>query len=152
MFSIRLIGAPPGYIGFEEGGQLTEAVRRRPYSVILFDEMEKAHPEVFNLFLQLLEDGRLTDSKGTTVSFKNCIIIFTSNLGSEYFLDALGKTRNDQEITKQQRESLVTQVLDLVKQSFRPEFVNRIDDFIVFNALRPSDYEEIVRLELQKVV
>ena len=118
-FSVsRLIGSPPGYVGYEEGGQLTEAVRRNPYSIVLFDEIEKAHPEVLNLLLQILDDGRITDSNGRTVDFKNTIIIMTSNLGSEYILD--GDT---------------SKVMDEVRSHFRPEFINRVDEIIVFKPL-----------------
>jgi ATP-dependent Clp protease ATP-binding subunit ClpB len=117
----RLIGSPPGYVGYDEGGQLTEAVRRKPYSIILFDEVEKAHPEVFNILLQILEDGRLTDNQGRTVDFKNTIIILTSNIGSEYLLSYEKEA---------QRE-----VMKLVKEKFKPEFINRIDEIIIFNAL-----------------
>lgn len=136
----RLIGAPPGYVGYEEGGQLTEAVRKHPYSVVLFDEIEKAHPDVFNIFLQIFDEGRLTDSQGRTVSFKNTIIIMTSNLGSHVLLDAKLK---DAEKKKQLDEML--------RQSFRPEFLNRIDDVVYFNALDKSALHGIVELQLQKV-
>jgi ATP-dependent Clp protease ATP-binding subunit ClpB len=117
----RLIGSPPGYVGYDEGGQLTEAVRRKPYAIILFDEIEKAHPEVFNILLQILDDGRLTDNQGRTVDFKNTIIILTSNIGSEYLL------RNDEDAHKE--------VQNLVKKTFKPEFLNRIDEQIIFNPL-----------------
>lgn len=137
----RLVGAPPGYVGFEEGGQLTEAIRRRPYSVVLFDEMEKAHPEVFNILLQLLDDGRLTDSKGNVVNFKNTVIIFTSNIGSAE-ISALG-TKNPDVI----REA----TMGALRQRFRPEFLNRIDEFINFNSLGLKDLSRIVDLELRKV-
>jgi len=120
----RLIGAPPGYVGYEEGGQLTEAVRRKPYSVILFDEIEKAHPDVFNILLQLLDDGRLTDGKGKVVDFKNTIIIMTSNIGSEIILE-------DPQVSESTKEA----VLNEMKHRFKPEFLNRIDDIIVFKAL-----------------
>lgn len=137
----RLVGAPPGYIGFEEGGQLTEAVRRRPYSVVLFDEMEKAHPEVFNILLQLLDDGRLTDSKGNVVNFRNTIVIFTSNVGSAE-LTALDV--KDPTIMKE------TTMMAL-RQKFRPEFLNRIDEFVTFNSLNMDQLVPIVGLELEKV-
>jgi ATP-dependent Clp protease ATP-binding subunit ClpB len=137
----RLIGAPPGYIGYDEGGQLTESVRRKPYCVILFDEMEKAHPEVFNILLQLLDDGRLTDSKGNVVNFRNTIIIFTSNLGSTEISKA---NPND---TKQIRELTMA----ALKQRFRPEFLNRIDDYVVFNQLSKKELLPIVDLEMAKV-
>ena len=137
----RLVGAPPGYVGFEEGGQLTEAVRRRPYSVVLFDEMEKAHPEVFNILLQLLDDGRLTDSKGNTVNFRNCIIIFTSNIGS---MEIMNMDLTDE-------SSVRARVLDALKQRFRPEFLNRIDEFVTFKSLGMEQIIPIVGLELDKV-
>jgi len=137
----RLVGAPPGYIGFEEGGQLTEAVRRRPYAVILFDEMEKAHPDVFNILLQLLDDGRLTDSKGNVVNFRNTIVIFTSNVGSAE-ISAMGLT---DDVTK--REATMT----ALRQRFRPEFLNRIDEFVNFNSLSMTELTPIVDLELKKV-
>ncbi|MDR2080235.1 MAG: AAA family ATPase, partial [Treponema sp.] len=135
----RLIGAPPGYVGYEQGGQLTEAVRRRPYSVILFDEIEKAHPEVFNVFLQILDDGRLTDGQGRVVDFKNVIIIMTSNLGSDLILE-MGAAKKDSSI----REALG----ELLKQSFRPEFLNRIDETVIFNRLGKAEIEKIVDIQL----
>ncbi len=139
-FSVqRLIGAPPGYVGYEEGGQLTEAVRRHPYSVILLDELEKAHPDVFNVLLQVLDDGRLTDGQGRVVSFKNAIIIMTSNIGSQFILEATG---ND-ELQQKMQEAL--------KQAFRPEFLNRIDDVVYFNSLGYSQIERIVDLQLDEV-
>jgi ATP-dependent Clp protease ATP-binding subunit ClpB len=137
----RLVGAPPGYIGFEEGGQLTEAVRRRPYSVVLFDEMEKAHPDVFNILLQLLDDGRLTDSKGMVVNFSNCIIIFTSNIGSS--IEA-ASSRSD----SQSKQDFTMQAL---KSNFRPEFLNRIDEFVHFNSLELQQLMAIVHLEIKKL-
>ncbi len=125
-FSVsRLIGSPPGYVGYGEGGRLTEAVRRQPYSVVLFDEVEKAHPDVFNVLLQVLDDGRITDSQGRTVDFKNTILILTSNLGSEYLLN--GITDNG-EISEEAR----SQVEQLLKRSFRPEFLNRLDEIVFF--------------------
>ena len=142
-FSVqRLIGAPPGYVGYDEGGQLTEAVRRHPYSVILLDEVEKAHPDVFNILLQVLDDGRLTDGQGRVVSFKNAIIIMTSNLGSQFIQDYA------QDGDKKALDDAIQQAL---KATFRPEFVNRIDEVIVFNALELSDLEKIVDLQLAKV-
>lgn len=135
----RLIGAPPGYVGYEEGGQLTEAVRRNPYSVILFDEVEKAHPDVFNVLLQVLDDGRITDSQGRTVDFKNTIIILTSNLGSQYLLDGIG---TNGEITDQAKE----QVEELLKHSFRPEFLNRLDEIVFYKPLSKQDITSIVDL------
>ena len=144
-FSVtRLIGAPPGYVGYEEGGQLTEAVRRRPYSVVLFDEVEKAHPDVFNIFLQILDDGRVTDSQGRTVDFKNTIIILTSNLGSSYILDSISK---NQEITEEAKE----QINQLLKQHFRLEFLNRLDEIICFKALEKDVVVGIVKLILKGV-
>ena len=124
----RLIGAPPGYVGYEEGGQLTEAVRRRPYSVVLFDEVEKAHPDVFNVLLQVLDDGRITDSQGRTVDFKNTIIILTSNLGSQYLLDGIDANG---EISAEAKR----QVEELLKRSFRPEFLNRLDEIVFYKPL-----------------
>ena len=135
----RLIGAPPGYVGYEEGGQLTEAVRRKPYSVVLFDEIEKAHPDVFNILLQVLDDGRITDSKGKTVDFKNTIIILTSNLGSEYLLNGIDA---DGEISSEARD----EVDKLLKASFRPEFLNRLDEIILFKPLQKADISKIVGL------
>jgi ATP-dependent Clp protease ATP-binding subunit ClpB len=137
----RLIGAPPGYIGYEEGGQLTEAVRRRPYSVVLFDEIEKAHPEVFNILLQILDDGRLTDSQGRTVDFRNVVIIMTSNIGSPYILEHSGEDWSSTE----------THVMAELQRSFRPEFLNRIDDIIVFRPLREEELARIVELQLRRV-
>ena len=149
-FSVsRLIGAPPGYVGYDEGGQLTEAVRRKPYSVVLFDEIEKAHPDVFNILLQVLDDGRLTDNKGRVVNFKNTIIIMTSNMGSEMIRS------NFETMTEANREEVVErtrkQVLDMLKQRIRPEFLNRIDELIMFEPLKESEIEEIVRLQLNRV-
>ncbi len=141
-FSVsRLIGAPPGYVGYDEGGQLTEAVRRKPYSVVLFDEIEKAHPDVFNILLQVLDDGRITDSQGRTVDFKNTIIILTSNLGSPYILDGIGPNG---EITDEARENVDT----LLKQQFRPEFLNRLDEIIFYKPLAKSEIMKIVDLML----
>ena len=135
----RLIGAPPGYVGYEEGGQLTEAVRRKPYSVVLFDEIEKAHPDVFNILLQVLDDGRITDSQGRTVDFKNTIIILTSNLGSDYILEGI----NDKgEISKEAKE----QVNDLLKKSFRPEFLNRLDEIVFYKPLKKEEVTKILDL------
>jgi ATP-dependent Clp protease ATP-binding subunit ClpB len=137
----RLIGAPPGYVGFEEGGQLTEAVRRRPYSVVLFDEIEKAHPDVFNILLQILDDGRLTDSQGRTVDFRNSVIIMTSNIGSTYILEHTGDDRAVVE----------AQVTNALRQHFRPEFLNRVDDIIIFRPLGKSEIEHIIDLQLKKL-
>ena len=135
----RLIGAPPGYIGYEEGGQLTEAVRRRPYSVVLFDEVEKAHPQVFNVFLQILDEGRLTDGRGKTVNFRNTIIILTSNLGSEIF---------SQNLSSQQKEEKIQQIL---KEFFRPEFLNRLDAIVVYHPLTKETLKKIVKIQLQRL-
>jgi ATP-dependent Clp protease ATP-binding subunit ClpB len=139
----RLIGAPPGYIGYEEGGQLTEAIRRRPYAVILFDEIEKAHEDVFNLMLQILDDGRLTDSQGRTVDFKNTVIIMTSNLGSQYILDLAGQPEKDGELRKR--------ILDVLRENFRPEFLNRIDETIIFQSLTKAQLRQIVTLQVQRL-
>jgi len=146
----KIIGSPPGYVGYDEGGQLTEKIRRRPYSVILLDEIEKAHPEVFNILLQILEDGRLTDAKGRTASFKNTILIMTSNIGSEQIrqmapLGFLNKGKNEQQ------EKLKEKVMEALKQQFRPEFLNRIDEIVVFNYLGKEEIKQIVELELEKV-
>ncbi|MEV5579868.1 ATP-dependent chaperone ClpB [Streptomyces parvus] len=136
----RLVGAPPGYVGYEEGGQLTEAVRRRPYSVVLLDEVEKAHPEVFDILLQVLDDGRLTDGQGRTVDFRNTILILTSNLGSQFLMDPLVKP----EVKKQQ-------VLDVVRASFKPEFINRLDDLVVFSALSGDELAHIAGLQIDRL-
>ena len=143
----RLIGAPPGYVGYDEGGQLTEAVRRKPYSVVLFDEIEKAHPDVFNILLQVLDDGRLTDNKGRTVNFKNTIIIMTSNLGSSYIQSQFEKI-NDQN-HDQVVEETKAEVMNMLKKTIRPEFLNRIDDVIVFNPLSKEDIHKIIDIELK---
>ena len=140
----RLVGAPPGYIGYEEGGQLTEAVRRHPYSVILFDEIEKAHPDVFNILLQLLDDGRLTDNKGRVVDFKNTVVIMTSNLGSEMILRGL---EVDGKITEDTR----TMVDDLMKRSFRPEFLNRIDEIVLFTPLGKDEVKKILEMQVREI-
>jgi ATP-dependent Clp protease ATP-binding subunit ClpB len=146
-FSVsRLIGAPPGYVGYDEGGQLTEAVRRKPYSVVLFDEIEKAHPDVFNILLQVLDDGHITDSQGRTVDFRNTIIILTSNLGSPIILDGIG---SDGEITEQARG----EVDKLLKKQFRPEFLNRLDEIIFYKPLTRDEIMHIADLmidDLQK--
>ena len=143
----RLIGAPPGYVGYEEGGQLTEAVRRRPYSVILFDEIEKGHPEVFNVFLQILDDGRLTDSKGRLVDFKNTVIIMTSNVGSQYIHEYQQSVKSPS-----QEETMKKQVEQELHRQFKPEFLNRIDDIIVFHALELEHIKTIVEIQLRKLV
>jgi ATP-dependent Clp protease ATP-binding subunit ClpB len=137
----RLIGAPPGYVGYEEGGYLTEAIRRRPYSVVLFDEIEKAHPDVFNVLLQILEDGRMTDGQGRTVDFKNTVIIMTSNLGSQYIQDLGAKDRKEME----------QHVNAVLRQSFKPEFLNRIDETIIFNNLGRDEIKSIVEIQLKRL-
>jgi ATP-dependent Clp protease ATP-binding subunit ClpB len=137
----RMIGAPPGYVGYEEGGQLTEAVRRRPYAVVLFDEIEKAHPDVFNVLLQILDDGRLTDSQGRTVDFRNTVLIMTSNIGSTYILEH--GTSN--------WEQVETKVLELLRQGFKPEFLNRVDDVIIFRPLGQGEIATIVDLQIARV-
>ena len=137
-FSVsRLIGAPPGYVGYDEGGQLTEAVRRKPYSVVLFDEIEKAHPDVFNILLQILDDGRITDSQGRTVDFKNTIIILTSNLGSQYLLDGI---EPDGTISEAAQDA----VMGELRRAFRPEFLNRLDEVILFKPLTRENLEGII--------
>ena len=149
-FSVsRLVGAPPGYVGYEEGGQLTEAVRRKPYSVVLFDEIEKAHPDVFNILLQVLDDGRLTDNKGRTVNFKNTIIIMTSNLGSQYIqsrFEALGSTSG--EVYERTVEDTKNHVMEMLKKTIRPEFLNRVDEIIMFRPLNKEQISQIVRLQI----
>ncbi len=141
-FSVsRLIGAPPGYVGYEEGGQLTEAVRRHPYSVVLFDEVEKAHPDVFNILLQVLDDGHITDSQGRVVDFKNTIIILTSNLGSQYILEGIGE---DGQISEDARKA----VDGLLKSQFRPEFLNRLDEIVFYKPLTKNEIGGIVELQL----
>lgn len=139
----RLIGAPPGYVGYEEGGQLTESIRRRPYAVILFDEIEKAHPDVFNIMLQILDDGRVTDSQGHTVDFKNSVIIMTSNIGSQYILDVAGDDTQYDEMRRR--------VVEALRTSFRPEFLNRVDEFIIFHSLQREQLQEIVKLQVQQL-
>jgi ATP-dependent Clp protease ATP-binding subunit ClpB len=135
----RLIGAPPGYVGYEEGGQLSEAVRRKPYSVVLFDEIEKAHPDVFNVLLQVLDDGRITDGQGRTVDFKNTVIIMTSNVGSQYILDTSS------------REERNRRVIEALRSQFRPEFLNRIDETIIFDRLSQEQLKQIVDIQLRLV-
>jgi ATP-dependent Clp protease ATP-binding subunit ClpB len=146
----KMIGSPPGYVGYEEGGQLTEKIRRRPYAVVLLDEIEKAHPEVFNILLQILEDGRLTDAKGRVTSFKNCILIMTSNIGSEHIseMGALGFMEGEE----QKRDSLKEKVMTALKEYFRPEFLNRVDEIVIFNYLSKEEIKKIVELELDKVI
>jgi len=141
----RLIGAPPGYVGHEEGGQLTEAIRRRPYSVVLFDEVEKAHKNVFNVLLQVLDDGRLTDGQGRTVDFSNVVVIMTSNLGAEFLLRDL--KIGDAVISPDTKDKVIAEV----KRNFRPEFLNRLDDIIIFNPLSKTELCQIVRIQLQSL-
>jgi len=136
----RLLGAPPGYVGYEQGGQLTEAVRRRPYSVLLFDEMDKAHPEVFNVLLQVLDDGRATDGQGRTVNFKNTVVILTSNSGADIVLEADGDPAKADEVR--------LRVLDALRSRYRPEFLNRLDELIIFEPLRLEQLRQIARLQL----
>jgi ATP-dependent Clp protease ATP-binding subunit ClpB len=148
----KMIGSPPGYIGYDEGGQLTDMVRRHPYAVVLFDEIEKAHPDVFNTLLQILDDGRLTDAKGRIVNFKNTIIIMTSNIGSDVILSAgkmsgIGFSQDDSD----EEKSTKTRVLELLKDNFRPEFLNRIDDTIVFHTLSEENIAGVVELQLESV-
>ncbi|MEE4607840.1 MAG: AAA family ATPase, partial [Desulfobacteraceae bacterium] len=137
----RLIGAPPGYVGYDEGGYLTEAVRRRPYSVVLFDEIEKAHPEVFNVLLQILDDGRMTDGHGRTVDFKNTIVIMTSNVGSQ-FIQELGAT---------DREEMIRRVTEVLRATFKPEFLNRIDETIIFHNLTADQIGAIVDIQIRRL-
>jgi ATP-dependent Clp protease ATP-binding subunit ClpB len=136
----RLIGAPPGYVGYEEGGYLTEAVRRRPYAVILFDEIEKAHQDVFNVLLQILDDGRLTDGQGRTVNFTNTVLIMTSNIGSQYITDVA-----------EDEEKMTERVLAAMKEHFRPEFINRVDDLVVFHPLGKAEIAAIVDIQLGRL-
>ena len=144
-FSVsRLIGAPPGYVGYEEGGQLTEAVRRRPYCVVLFDEIEKAHPDVFNVLLQVLDDGRITDSQGRTVDFKNTILIMTSNIGSAYLLDGI----DDQGDISGQSQELV---MNDLRAHFRPEFLNRLDEIIMFKPLTKDNIRHIIDIMVDRL-
>jgi len=138
----RLIGAPPGYVGYEEGGTLTEAVRRRPYQVVLFDEIEKAHPDVFNVLLQVLDDGRLTDGQGHTVDFRNTLIVMTSNLGSEYLAN---------QPEGQDTDAVRDQVMAVVRANFRPEFINRIDEIILFHRLKRSEMTKIVDIQMARL-
>jgi ATP-dependent Clp protease ATP-binding subunit ClpB len=137
----RLIGAPPGYVGYEEGGYLTEAVRRRPYSVVLIDEIEKAHPDVFNVLLQILDDGRLTDGQGRTVDFTNSIVIMTSNVGTQWI----------QELGTGEREEMRKRVMEALRAQFRPEFLNRIDEIVIFNALTLDEIKEIVDIQVRRL-
>ena len=142
----RLIGAPPGYIGYEEGGQLTEAVRHKPYSVVLLDEIEKAHPDLFNLLLQVLDEGRLTDNKGRTVNFRNVIIIMTSNLGSDIIRDRMDKWNN--KMPEKEEVHLREEILSLLRKTLKPEFLNRIDEIVMFHPLNEDQIKEIVKIQL----
>lgn len=145
----RLIGAPPGYVGYEEGGQFSEAVRRHPYSVVLFDEVEKAHPDVFNILLQVLDDGRITDSQGRLVDCKNTVIIMTSNIGSDRILELskdLDETKHDAEY-----EQMRDRVLEVLRNHFRPEFLNRIDETVIFHALRRNEIRSIATLQIKRI-
>jgi ATP-dependent Clp protease ATP-binding subunit ClpB len=137
----RLVGAPPGYVGYDEGGQLTEAVRRRPYAVVLFDEIEKAHPDVFNALLQVLDDGRLTDGKGRTVDFRNTVVIMTSNVGSDMIQEASRRGDDD--------EKLKDKLMDVLRHTFRPEFLNRVDETVIFKSLGKEQLEKIVEIQLK---
>ena len=145
----RLVGAPPGYVGYDEGGQLTEAIRRKPYSVVLFDEIEKAHPDVFNILLQVLDDGRLTDNKGRVVNFKNTIIIMTSNMGSSYIQSQMEKLNgsNKEEVIEETKK----EVMNMLKKTIRPEFLNRIDETIMFLPLTENEIRQIVLLQIKSV-
>ena len=149
----KLIGAPPGYVGFDDGGQLTEKIRRKPYSVILFDEIEKAHPDVMNMLLQILEDGRLTDSQGRTVNFKNTVIIMTSNIGARLITEkkSLGFTNSSEEDENKEYEEIKKNVMAELKKQLRPEFINRIDDIIVFHKLNDEEINSIIDLLLKNV-
>jgi ATP-dependent Clp protease ATP-binding subunit ClpB len=149
----RLIGAPPGYVGYEEGGQLTEAVRRRPYSVVLFDEVEKAHPEVFNLLLQLLDDGRLTDSHGKTVDFRNAVIIMTSNIGSVHIQEMISESEKRPAAywVSGSGDSFKEKVMEDLKGFFRPEFLNRVDEIIIFNPLTKELLGRIVEIQVERM-
>src|SRR5207237_5682541 len=146
----RLVGAPPGYIGYEEGGQLTEKIRRRPYSVVLLDEIEKAHPDVWNMLLQIMEEGRLTDNVGRTIDFKNTILIMTTNIGAEQITGktGFGFGKKDEQSTYEKMKETLKQVME---GTFRPEFLNRVDDIIVFRSLTKEDLKRIIDIELSKV-
>jgi ATP-dependent Clp protease ATP-binding subunit ClpC len=151
----KLLGSPPGYIGHEEGGSLTERVKNNPYSIVLFDEIEKAHPDIFNILLQILDDGKLTDSKGRTVNFKNTIIILTSNIGEEFTekMNSIGFFREEQnkKENKKTYEEIKKSTMEMLKNYFRPEFLNRLDDIILFESLTEKDLEKIVSLELEEI-
>ena len=139
----RLVGAPPGYVGYDEGGQLSEAVRRHPYSVVLFDEVEKAHPDVFNILLQVLDDGRITDSQGRVVDFRNTVIVMTSNIGSDYILDVAGDDSK--------YEMMYKRVTEALRSHFRPEFLNRVDDIILFHTLSKTELRQIVSIQVKRI-
>ena len=149
----KMIGSPPGYVGFDEAGGLTEKVRRKPYSVILFDEIEKAHPDVLNMLLQILDDGRLTDSHGRTIDFKNCVIIMTSNIGARLITDKkhLGFSSENNNQTEKEYENTKKEVIAELKKGFRPEFINRIDEIIVFHKLTVKELEQIVDIMLKQI-
>jgi len=148
----RMVGSPPGYVGYEEGGQLTEAIRRKPYSVVLLDEIEKAHPEAFNLLLQVLDNGRLTDGKGRVVNFKNTLIIMTSNVGNEIIKQySLGFAEEGEKETTVSKEEMKERVMDALRRSFKPEFINRVDEIIVFDSLSKESLAEIVEMQIEKV-
>lgn len=147
-----MVGSPPGYVGYEEGGQLTEAIRRKPYSVVLLDEIEKAHPEAFNLLLQVLDNGRLTDGKGRVVNFKNTLIIMTSNVGNEIIKQySLGFAEEGEKETTVSKEEMKERVMDALRRSFKPEFINRVDEIIVFDSLSKESLAEIVEMQIEKV-
>ena len=147
----RLVGAPPGYVGYDEGGQLTEAVRRKPYSVVLLDEIEKAHPDVFNILLQVLDDGRLTDNKGRTVDFRNTIIIMTSNMGSQVIQENFAEAFDGKRLSPEVIERTRNEVIELLKQQLKPEFLNRIDEIVMFEPLTHKDIERIVDIQMGHV-
>lgn len=144
----RLVGAPPGYVGYDEGGQLTEAVRRKPYSVVLLDEIEKAHPDVFNILLQVLDDGRLTDNKGRVVDFRNTIIIMTSNMGSQIIQENFSKAFDGDTLSADTIERTRQDVIEMLKMHLKPEFLNRIDEIVMFEPLTRSDIEQIVDIQM----
>src|SRR5690606_8800390 len=147
----RLIGAPPGYVGYDEGGQLTEAVRRRPYSVVLFDEIEKAHAEIFNVLLQVLDDGRLTDAQGRTVDFRNTVIIMTSNIGSQYIFEGASARKMRGEDVAELDEEVERQVMRAMREHFRPEFLNRVDEIVIFHSLTMEHLVDIVEIQLERL-
>jgi ATP-dependent Clp protease ATP-binding subunit ClpB len=148
----RLVGAPPGYIGYEEGGQLTEAIRRRPYSVVLLDEIEKAHPDVFNALLQVLDDGRLTDGQGRTVDFKNTVLIMTSNAGSQFIVDVEAQAKEAGKTVEEAEEKVRELVEGALRETFKPEFLNRIDDTVIFSRLSKDQLTEIVEIQVEQLV